>query len=199
MLFALVAVAGEPSVEGEKWQVSAESYFMTAEERLEWKRVTTDDDAQRFIAAFHARRHRDFAADIRTRTAIVDERLALGDARASTTLRGRIAILLGAPAELRVRAIRSPGRNFGHPLQGRMGDAGSGQPRGASVVITGAGWVEYTFHYLPNPALGIGPEGWTVVIEANGASGKDRLKYKRDRKKMEPILDAAARNSVHQH
>jgi hypothetical protein len=58
------------------------------------------------------------------------------------------------------------------------------------------GWLEYTFRFAPRPELGIGPEGWTVVIEADVISGKDWLKHRRDREQMERILDAAARVSL---
>ena len=194
VVFAVMV--GEAKADTGAWQDSPEAYFMTREERTEWELVKTEDEAIRFIEAFRSRRSRDFQAVIRQRAALVDERLALGEAKASSTVRGKIVMLLGAPATVTVKHIpKTVGGSVGHPLETRKGGATDGTPKGTAVAAIGAGWVEYTFHYVANPALGIGSAGWTVVIEADAASGKDRLKYRRDKKKMDDILDAAARAS----
>ena len=194
ILYVVLASLPGGEVDIKNWPHSAEAHFMTREERREWELVKSADDAKRFITAFRARRDGDFVAEVHKRAALVDERLALGEAKASTTVRGKLAILLGAPAELKVRHIPKATVNVAHPTETRKGGATDGSPRPA-VIGSGAGWVEYTFRYAANPDLGIGAEGWTITIEANAASGKDRLKYPRDRKKMEDILDAAARAS----
>lgn len=190
VLVALAAVAGVPD-----WGDSPEAYFMTREERGAWERVqSNDEEAARFIAAFRAKHDRDFTAEVRRRAAIVDERMPLGEAKVSTTLRGKLVILLGAPAELKVKPISKAPASVAHPLEQRKGGSTDGAPRD-NVIGAGAGWVEYTFRYPANPALGVEKE-WSVVIEANQASGKDRLKYARDRKKLDDILDAAARTAL---
>ena len=178
-----------------QWQESPETYFMTRDERAAWEKITTDDEAARFIADFRARRSDDFAKEVETRAKLIDERIPLGETRASATLRGRIIMLLGAPAELHAKPIpKSGGPSMGHPLEARKGGANSNGPK-PSAFGSGAGWVEYTLVYKDKPEYGIGAEGWSVVIEADGASGKDRLKYRRAKKRMEEILDAAARAS----
>ena len=192
----LALLAGDASGDGREWAHSPEAHFLTGEERAEWALVKTDDEAARFVETFRSRRSPDFQDVIRQRAALVDERLALGEARASSTLRGRVTMLLGAPATLTVKPIpKTIGRSIGHPLETRRGGSTDTSPKGTAVAALGAGWVEYTFRYAEDAALGIGPEGWTVVIEADAASGKDRLKYRPDRKKMEQILDAAAQRA----
>lgn len=194
-LVATVLVLAALSAAHERWASSPEAYFMTRDEQREWERITTDEEAARFIAAFRARRSATFLKEVEARAKVIDERIPLGETKASQTLRGRIIMLLGAPDELRAKPIpKSGGTSMGHPLESRKGGVSSGTPK-ASAFGSGAGWVEYTLVYKARPQYGIGPEGWTVVIEADGASGRDRLKYRRDKKRMEDILDAAARAS----
>jgi hypothetical protein len=195
-VFALVALASsaaEVSVDGKEWRDSPEAYFMTRDERREWELVKSEEDAKRFIDAFRARRDPDFAAEVLRRAALVDERLALGEVKASTTIRGKIAILLGAPAELRLVYVPRSPYYAGTVFSSRKGGATYGPPQ-PSVIGSGPGWVDYTFQYSANPRLGVGP--WTVVIEANAASGKDRFKYPWDKKKADDILDAAAHTTL---
>lgn len=169
---------------------------MTRAERAEWESLKSDDGMRRFIDAFRASHTPDFVAEVQRRAEIVDERMAQGDAKASLTTRGKIVILLGAPAEVKVRSFPWPGPgNVGHPLETRKGGAAD-QARLRPTMSTGA-WIEYTLRFAPNPAMGIGPEGWSVVLEADSVSGKDHLKYpRRHAKQLEAILDAAARTAL---
>ena len=191
------AVAAGESRHRREWAASPEAYFMTRDERSEWELVRTGDDEARFIEVFRARRGSDFAAEVRRRAGLVDERLALGEVKASSTLRGKIVILLGAPRETIVRPIPTATvGNISHAVGTRKGSpAGDSAPQ-PSLIGNGAGWVEYTFRYSENAALGIGPDGWTVITEANGASGKDRLKYGRHKKALDAVLEAAAVRSI---
>ena len=174
------------------WEDSPEAQFMTTEERREWKVVRNDVDAQRFIEAFRARHSADFPQEAAKRAAVVDERLKMGEMKASKQLRGRIVMLLGAPAEISTRHIPKPYRgSIGVMTPGRTGAVTKSRPAGKKMGSDG--WMEYTFRFAPRPELGIGEEGWTVVIETDVISGKDSLKHARDKKKMEEILDAAAR------
>lgn len=179
-----------------KWEDSPEAYFLTREERREWDALHSPADQERFIEAFRARRGTDFVAEVRRRAALVDENLALGETKASMTFRGRIAILLGAPAEVRIehKPTATTG-NVGHPLERRTGGATDGLSK-PTAIGNAPGWVEYTYRYDADPRLGIPDGGFTFVIEANAASGKDRLKSPRKRKKLDDILDAAARRSI---
>lgn len=71
------SVAAEVPLHHKEWEASAEAYFMTRDERREWALVETEDEAKHFIHAFRARRGPDFAAEVRRRARLVDERLAL--------------------------------------------------------------------------------------------------------------------------
>jgi GWxTD domain-containing protein len=192
----LLALLLTTSPDVAKWADSPEAYFLTREERREWDTLQSETDRQRFIETFRARRGADFVAEVQRRVVLVDENLALGEAKASTTLRGRIAILLGAPAEVRMKhKPTATTGNVGHPIDRRKGGAVDGLAR-PNAIGNGAGWVEYIYRYDPNPNLGIPDGGFTIAIEANAASGKDRLKSSRDRKKLDDLLDAAARRSI---
>ena len=181
-----------------QWRTSPEAHFLTAEERRQCEIVTSDDEAQRFIDEFRARRGADFANEVQKRAAIVDERLALGEVKASTTLRGRIVMLLGAPAEVIVKPIPvATVGNVSHAVATRKGGASGDTAPQPNLIGNGAGWVDYTFRYAANPALGIGAEGFTVVVQANGASGRDRLKYRSQKRQLDAILEAAARRMIH--
>lgn len=196
ILLAAALILTALSAAHERWASSPEAYFMTADEQREWSRIKTDEEAEHFIAAFRARRSADFSKEVDKRAKLIDERIPLGQTRASETLRGKIILLLGAPDQLHAKPIpKSGGASMGHPLESRKGGVSSGTPK-HSAFGSGAGWVEYTLVYSKaRPEYGIGAGGWSVVIEADGASGRDRLKYRRDRKRMEDILDAAARAS----
>lgn len=192
VLAVLLAAAPDTA----KWVDSPEAYFLTSEERREWDALRSEAEQARFIEAFRARRGSDFAAEVQRRAGLVDESLALGETKASTTLRGKIAILLGAPAEARVKHTPTVTTgNVGHPLQRRTGGATDGLAK-PTAIGNAPGWVEYTWRYAADPRLGIPDGGLTIVIEASAASGKDRLKSVRKRKQLDAILDAAARRSI---
>ncbi|MGH9419900.1 MAG: GWxTD domain-containing protein [Thermoanaerobaculia bacterium] len=87
---------------GMDWIHSPQSYFMTKAERQAWTAVRSDDDAQRFIDQFLARRGPDFAAEVASRAEHADKYLTLGKTPGSRTLRGKLVILFGPPSNLYV-------------------------------------------------------------------------------------------------
>jgi hypothetical protein len=107
-------------------------------------------------------------------------------------------MLLGAPAEIIVKPIPvATVGNVSHAVATRKGGATGDFAPQPNLIGNSAGWVDYAFHYAPNPALGIGAEGFTVVVQANGGSGKDRLKYRSQKRELDTILEAAARRMIH--
>ena len=80
-----------------QWHKTPEAYFMTAEERTEWKRIASPEDAQRFVDAFHRRRGPQFGRDVRTRIDIADTNFRLDKTAGSLTQKGRVYLLLGPP------------------------------------------------------------------------------------------------------
>jgi GWxTD domain-containing protein len=88
------------------WEKSPEfTYLATDAERKDWKKVASDDEAEKFIALFWARRHPNIEAGPRNAfrerfealVKLADEKFALGRKRGSLTERGKALILIGPP------------------------------------------------------------------------------------------------------
>ena len=58
ILFLLFSTAAAASLSEKyrSWDKSPEAYFLTSEERAKWKNVKTDDEAEKFVADYFARR-----------------------------------------------------------------------------------------------------------------------------------------------
>ncbi len=88
------------------WPRSPEAYFLTPAEREEWSRITSDADAERFVATYWARRdpnpatpQNEFKDGVMRRIAAADEQFKLRRYnRGSESNRGRIFVTLGAPS-----------------------------------------------------------------------------------------------------
>jgi GWxTD domain-containing protein len=80
-----------------KFHKSPEAYFMTPQERAEWKNVSSPEDAQRFIDEFYRKRGEQFGKDVRTRIDIADKQFKLDKTPGSLTQKGRVFMLLGPP------------------------------------------------------------------------------------------------------
>jgi GWxTD domain-containing protein len=80
-----------------KWNKSPEAYYMTAQERAEWKNVSSPEQAQRFVDEYYRKRGEQFRKDILTRLDIADKQFKLDKTAGSQTQKGRVFMLLGAP------------------------------------------------------------------------------------------------------
>ena len=95
------------------WNKSPEFTFLATDaEQKEWKKVATDDEADRFVQLFWARRDPDlktpvneFKVGFDQRVKEADQLFSLPRKRGALTERGKAYILVGAPKDLR----RSPG------------------------------------------------------------------------------------------
>ena len=109
-LLLLSAVAAFPSLAAldkhKNWEKSPEyAYLATDDEKKEWRKIASDQDAENFIALFWARRHPNietrpqnvFREQFEARVKFADERFALGKRRGALTERGRALILIGPP------------------------------------------------------------------------------------------------------
>lgn len=143
------------------WIKSPEAYFATAEEREEWERIGTEEDATRFIAMYWARRGEAFRLDVQRRIEFAEQKFAVGSTPGARTARGRVWMLLGSPNV--ERKVRTSGRT------GDIGGTGPNIFERQSVVRSV--WV-YKAERLP-PGLGI-PEltiqfqtdvsrGWEII------------------------------------
>ncbi len=101
LLFAASAVFGDGlSKKYKTWDKSPEAYFLTNGERVRWKRVRTDADAQNFVLDYKARRGPDFEKMLADRIAIADKYFSSGETKGSETLRGKVIIVFGPPSSI---------------------------------------------------------------------------------------------------
>ena len=91
------------------WSRSPEAEFLTAEERRAWKALRSDEERERFKEQYWAARdsirdtpENEFRDVVRARIHEADRQFAVGDTPGSVTQRGRVFVLLGPPATVRV-------------------------------------------------------------------------------------------------
>lgn len=103
--FAAGAFALSP--EHTEWPKGAASYLMTKDEAAQWKAVKTDEEAQKFIDLFWARRDpspatpaNEFRAMFDERVRYADDKFSMGRRKGSMTDRGKLVILFGSPSKV---------------------------------------------------------------------------------------------------
>jgi GWxTD domain-containing protein len=82
------------------WEKSPEAYFLTREENAQWKKIKSDEDAEKFVAQYHARRPAAFWEDFSQRVVAADKFFSAGSTKGSETLRGKVVILFGPPTSV---------------------------------------------------------------------------------------------------
>jgi GWxTD domain-containing protein len=89
-----------------EWAKGPASYLMTKEEAAQWKNITSDEQAQKFVDLFWARRdptpataENEFKALFDERVRYSDEKFAYRGKKGSMTDRGKLFILFGAPSK----------------------------------------------------------------------------------------------------
>lgn len=107
VLLAIALALPASSALSEKWRDWAKGpvvHLMTEDEKGEWARLSTDEDAARFEALFWAKRDPSPGTPINENRIIFDRRVAAADenftsgrVRGALSDRGRVLILLGAP------------------------------------------------------------------------------------------------------
>ena len=119
-------------------QSPASVYLATDDEKKEWKKIASDEEAEKFIALFWARRDPDLktpANEFRDRFDVLvkkaDELFLLGRKRGALTERGKAFILIGPPKSIAQKASSSLSSSFGST--GATGGAGTG---GQEPVLT---------------------------------------------------------------
>lgn len=144
VLVLLVSAAFPAAAALEKykeWEKSPEhQYLATDAEKKDWKKIASDEEAEKFVALFWARRDPDIKTprnEFRERfdalVKLSDERFALGRKRGALTERGRALVLIGPPQEIAAKATSSADAPFGGTA-GAGGVAGSGG--GAAMLYT---------------------------------------------------------------
>jgi GWxTD domain-containing protein len=89
------------------WGKSAEAYFLTPSEKEAWSKVSTDADAEKFIADYWAKRDpnpatsaNEFRDEVGRRIAAADDQFKMRNKRGSETNRGRLLVTLGLPTRV---------------------------------------------------------------------------------------------------
>ncbi|MEO8191745.1 MAG: GWxTD domain-containing protein [Acidobacteriota bacterium] len=103
---ALLLSAANAPVNRKTWAASPDAYFLTAEERVAWKKVATDDQAREFVGKYLAERGDGFEPMLRERIAVADKYFSAGKSRGSETLRGKVIILFGPPSRFSSKSGR---------------------------------------------------------------------------------------------
>ncbi|MFI5197298.1 MAG: GWxTD domain-containing protein [Thermoanaerobaculia bacterium] len=153
-LLLLSAVSALPTlaalVTHKDWEKSPESvYLATDGEKKEWKKIDSDEGAEKFIALFWAKRDPDLKTpqnEFRERfdalVKIADEKFAVGRKRGALTERGKALILIGPPKSVSAKA--TPSANA--PFSGTAGAGGVTDAGGGSATLYT--WV-YDKEHLP--------------------------------------------------
>lgn len=151
IVLALLVAAAFPAFAAldkhKDWDKSPEFQFLATDaEKKEWKKVASDDEADKFIALFWAKRDPDLKTpqnEFRDRfmalVKVADERFALGRKRGALTERGKALLLIGPPLEIAAKATSSADTPTGGvPGAGGMSGAGgvTGTAGGASMLYT---------------------------------------------------------------
>lgn len=121
LLFALSSLHQE-------WGKGPVQWIMTADEQRQWNQLANDDEAEKFIALFWARRDptpstplNEFKAEFDQRVSAADERFADHDAqgtvitRGAMSDRGRALVILGFPQQIKAR-LHEPGKPRAHEI-----------------------------------------------------------------------------------
>jgi GWxTD domain-containing protein len=105
LAFAVVSLAQLSKYKD--WGKSAEAYFLTPAEKEAWSKVGTDEQAEKFIADYWARRDpnpataaNEFRDNVGRRIAAADEQFKMRTKRGSETNRGRLLVTLGLPSRV---------------------------------------------------------------------------------------------------
>jgi len=99
--FVFASVAMAQLSKYKDWAKSPEADFLTPSERGEFAALKTDEEAEKFIANYWAKRGGDrFKAEVSRRIAAADEQFKLRRTRGADSNRGRMLIVLGVPTRV---------------------------------------------------------------------------------------------------
>lgn len=190
------------------WNESPQGYFMTKAEREEWKSVTNEAAADKFVTAFLAKRDPGFAEEIAKRAAMADKYLTLGDTPGSKSLRGKVVILFGPPAGMDVQNRTKTNTKRDNPfVAGAMSNANSGGAGGGrggdgggttgASMSTAQGVRTYSITFSGDAtAKTIDKPSVTFVLDADATTGRDEWASRSAGKEAEDYFELVARHSI---
>ena len=167
------------------WENSPQGYFMTKAEHQEWSAIKTQEEAQRFIDQFLAKRGPGFAAGVSARAAKADKYFTVGKLPGSKTLRGKAVIMLGPPSAMDVSDIE--GNILQHTSSVHHDDYIRGERMGGGYMLL----KDYHLVYTSAPG---GPIDVTISSDSN--TGKDEPRDRSDAKQLDAAFEAAAQASI---
>ncbi|HYK42311.1 MAG TPA: GWxTD domain-containing protein [Thermoanaerobaculia bacterium] len=107
VVFLLLTLAASKPVQYEDWASSPEAYFLTAEERAEWKALDSNISRDLFKERYWLKRDPSPGSDknefkdlVLGRIKIADSRFRIQNVPGSQTARGMVFIVLGSPARV---------------------------------------------------------------------------------------------------
>jgi GWxTD domain-containing protein len=188
------------------WNESPAGYFMTKAEREQWAHVTSEADAAKFVEAFLANRDATFPAEVKKRAENADKYLTIGKTPGSKTLRGKVIILMGPPTGLNIAThTRTDTKRDSPAMAGALSNAGPSGGGGRNTeagsfsgnsLATGTEVRTFSISYEGKAAKAVDREKVTFVIDADGATGKDRFATREGDKDAQQLFELAARASV---
>ena len=126
LVFAILAGSAFPALAAldkhKDWDKSPEYQFLATDaEKKEWKKVASDEEAEKLVALFWARRHPNiektpqnvFRGQFEARVKFADEKFALGKKRGALTERGKALLLLGLPKSATQKVTGGPVQDTG--------------------------------------------------------------------------------------
>lgn len=124
-----------------EWDKSPEAqYLATDAEKKDWKKIASDEEAEKFVALFWARRDPDIKTpqnEFKDRwdalVKVADEKFALGRKRGALTERGRALLLIGPPKSAAAKAMLGSGQEIGSATGATPGTQGAGG--GTTVMV----------------------------------------------------------------
>jgi GWxTD domain-containing protein len=189
------------------WNQSPQGYFMTSAERTQWAAIKTDEDAEKFVAAFLASRKPGFADEVAMRAKQADKYLTVAKVPGSKSLRGKVIILLGPPSEpmdVSVTSredskrdnpfVTSAMTNTGGFDTGGGGRGSGGSGGGGTTLSTSQGLKNYHFSYKGASAKSFDRDSIDINVEVDAATGKDRIASRSEAADVDKIFEIAAQS-----
>jgi GWxTD domain-containing protein len=107
LTFLLAGPLGAAGLDKYKdWADSPQAYFLSKAEREQWATITTDEGAEKFIAAYLAARGKGFAAALQSRIEVADKTYKTGKPKGARSPEGRTLILLGSPTATEMKSAK---------------------------------------------------------------------------------------------
>ena len=195
--FAGLVIAASALAELSKykdWDKSAEAYFLTPAERAEWKKLATDEDAEKFIILYWARRdpspgtpQNEFRDDVGRRIAAADLQFKMPRyKRGADSVRGRLLVTLGTPTHAQQKSLEASGPSEGESADAAVPGAGGGRALESSETIS-------TWFYEKDK---MGPYGLTELVARiliDPRRGADSLQ---NASEVEKVIAVVAEKSI---